>query len=90
MTPDAPFSTFGIRATFCHRAEPAREAHSMSACPGRLHFINNPPDKRTMNEHLSLSSRIVLVPRRAGLCAGRDKAKHDGYQKFWLEEGTHI
>lgn len=25
-----------------------------------------------MNEHLSLSSRIVLVPRRAGLCAGRD------------------
>ena len=25
-----------------------------------------------MNEHLSLSSAIVLTPRRAGLCAGRD------------------
>lgn len=25
-----------------------------------------------MNEHLSLASQIVLVPRRAGLCAGRE------------------
>lgn len=27
-----------------------------------------------MNAHLSLSSTVVLTPRRAGLCTGRDNA----------------